>query len=226
MILCYVTDRHSLKEGAPAGVQVGELSRRIAWAAAAGVDWIQIREKDLSARELIDVTRAAVAAFKRTERGSRVIVNDRMDVALAAGAAGVHLGTESVPGEKAIAWLREGNAPPNFIVGVSCHKMSEAVAAEKSGASYVFFGPIFETPSKKSFGPPQGIPKLADLCQAVRIPVLAIGGVTEENADQCVRARAAGIAAIRMFQQARDPESLGAMVSHLRELGRGSTAAG
>ena len=215
MILCYVTDRHLLSESGSADAQVEELFGRIAWAAAAGVDWIQIREKDLSAGELVEVARKAVAETKRVDGGSRVIVNDRIDVALAADAAGVHLGSSSVPVEKTVDWLRQGNAPEDFLVGVSCHAISEAIAAEKARASYVFFGPVYETPSKKDFGPPQGIEKLREVCKAVRIPVLAIGGITEENAGECVRAGAAGIAGIRMFQQARDAASVASVASRL-----------
>jgi len=230
MILCYVTDRHLLGESGRTGAQVEELSRRIAWAAAAGVDWIQIREKDLSAGEMVEVAREAVAAVKRAGgggrggRGGRVIINDRLDVALAAGAAGVHLGGESVPAKKTVEWLRQGNSAKDFLVGVSCHEKGEAVAAEKAGASYVFFGPVYETPSKKDFGAPQGIYKLAEVCKALRIPVVAIGGITEKNASECVRAGAAGIAAIRMFQQARDAEALAATVANLRSLENGSAA--
>ena len=224
MILCYVTDRHSLSENGTAGAQVDELSQRIAWAAAAGVDWIQIREKDLSAGELVEVTRKAVAEVKRVDGSSRVIVNDRIDVALAAGAAGIHLGGASVPVEKAVEWLRQGNAPKDFLVGMSCHAIGDALAAEKAGANYVFFGPMYETPSKKKFGTPQGIEKLRRVCKAVRIPGLAIGGITEENAGECVRAGAAGIAAIRMFQQARDAVSVASAVSKLRSLSSASGA--
>jgi len=224
MILCYVTDRRLLNEGGRAGAQMEELSRGIAWAAAAGVDWIQIREKDLSAGELVEVAREAVAAAKRSGSGGRVIINDRLDVALAASAAGVHLGGGSVPAEKAVEWLRRGNAPKDFLVGVSCHEMGEAIAAEKAGANYVFFGPVYETPSKKVFGLPQGIHRLAKVCKAVGIPVLAIGGITEGNAGECVRGGAAGIAAIRMFQQARDAESLAATVAKVRAGEHGSAA--
>src|SRR6185437_10655396 len=158
------------------------------------------------------------AETKRVDGGSRVIVNDRIDVALAADAAGVHLGSSSVPVEKTVDWLRQGNAPGDFLAGVSCHAISEAIAAEKARASYVFFGPVYETPSKKDFGPPQGIEKLREVCKAVRIPVLAIGGITEENAGECVRAGAAGIAGIRMFQQARDAASVASVASRLRAL--------
>ncbi len=93
--------------------------------------------------------------------------------------------------------------------------MEDARAAEDAGASYVFFGPVFETPSKKSYGPPQGIAKLAEVCSAVRIPVIAIGGVNEENATECMRAGAAGIAAIRMFQEMREAEKLKRAVAKL-----------
>lgn len=218
MILCYVTDRHLLSESGGTDPHVEQLSRRIAWAAAAGVDWIQIREKDLSAGELVEVARQGVAASKRADGGSRVIVNDRIDVALAAGAAGVHLGGGSVPVEAAVEWLRQGNAAKDFLVGVSCHEIRQAIAAEKAGASYVFFGPVYETPSKKKFGPPQGIEKLREVCKAVCIPVVAIGGITQENASECIRAGAAGIAAIRMFQQARDAAFVASVVSKLRAL--------
>ena len=217
MIVCYVTDHHLLSESGSEGAQV-ELSRRIAWAAAAGVDWIQIREKDLSAGELVEVARKGVAASKRANGGTCVVVNDRIDVALAAGAAGVHLGGGSVPVEAAVEWLRRENAAKDFLVGVSCHEISEAIAAEKAGANYVLFGPVYETPSKKRFGPPQGIEKLRDVCKAVCIPVVAIGGITQGNASECIRAGAAGIAAIRMFQQARDAASFASVVSKLRAL--------
>ena len=219
MVLCYVTDRHLLNRAAP----LDDLLQRVEYAAAAGVDWIQIREKDLSARDLADFTRRAVASVLREATGSRadaprVIVNDRIDVALAAGAQGVHLSAVSVPPAEAISWLRAGNAPESFAVGVSCHSLEEAIAAEKAGASYVFFGPVYETPSKVSFGAPQGIDKLAEVSRSSRIPVLAIGGITEANALACLRAGASGIAAIRVFQQAPGAAALAASVSRLRAL--------
>jgi thiamine-phosphate pyrophosphorylase len=168
---------------------------------AAGVDWIQIREKDLPARELFDLTRQCVAlAGART----RILVNDRLDVALAAGAAGVHLGRESATASEVKRWCLAGHAPQGFLVGVSCHSLDEALAAERDGADYIFFGPVFATPSKEAFGPPQGIARLAEVCRTVRIPALAIGGIAPENAAECLRAGAAGIAAIRLFQQPAD----------------------
>jgi thiamine-phosphate diphosphorylase len=210
-IVCYVTDRKSLAVG---GGGEGVLEK-IRTAAAAGVDWVQIREKDLSGRELLALAREAVAGGV----GTRVIVNDRVDVALAAGAAGVHLGRESLSAREVVGWCRGGNAPAEFVVGVSCHGLEEAREAEKAGASYIFFGPVFDTPSKRGMGEPQGVARLGEICRSVTIPVLAIGGVGEENAADCVRAGAAGIAAIRMFQDAQDGAAMQDVIERLHAPG-------
>jgi len=196
-IVCYVTGREAL--GSEASTE--KLLARIRMAVAAGADWVQIRERELTARALLEFTRAAIA-----EAGSkaRVIVNDRLDVALAAGAAGVHLRGDSVPASVAVRWLSETGAHADFLVGVSCHSREDAIKAEAAGANYVFFGPVFDTPAKKKFGAPQGTARLSDVCGSVRIPVIAIGGIDESNAAECLRAGAAGIAAIRMFQEAEE----------------------
>jgi len=211
-IVCYVTDRKLLGTAAP----VPSVLEKIQMAAQAGVDWIQIREKDLPARELLTLTREAVSMADSSGRKTQVIVNDRLDIALAAAAAGVHLGSESVPARDVSRWCRAGNAPSGFRIGVSCHTMEDASEAESAGADYVFFGPIFDTPSKRSFGAPQGISRLKDVCSAVRIPVIAIGGMNRENAAESIRAGAAGIAAIRMFQEAKSPQALAEAVARLR----------
>ena len=211
-VVCYVTDRKLLGTAAP----VPSLLEKIRMAAQAGVDWIQIREKDLPVRELLTLTREAVSIADSSGRKTLVIVNDRLDIALAAAAAGVHLGSESVPARDVIRWCRAGNAPSGFRIGVSCHTIEDASEAVSAGADYVFFGPIFDTPSKRSFGAPQGISRLKDVCGAVCIPVIAIGGVNEENAVECFRAGAAGIAAIRMFQEAKSPQALAEAVARLR----------
>jgi thiamine-phosphate pyrophosphorylase len=211
-VVCYVTDRKLLGTAAP----VPSLLEKIRMAAQAGVDWIQIREKDLPVRELLTLTREAVSIADSSGRKTLVIVNDRLDIALAAAAAGVHLGSESVPARDVIRWCRAGNAPSGFRIGVSCHTMEDASEAESAGADYVFFGPIFDTPSKRSFGAPQGISRLKDVCSAVRIPVIAIGGMNKENAAESIRAGAAGIAAIRMFQEAKSPQALAEAVARLR----------
>jgi thiamine-phosphate pyrophosphorylase len=171
---------------------------------------VQIREKDLAARELLEIVREAVAAGF-----ARIIVNDRLDVALATGAAGVHLGHASVAAREVIAWCRRGNAPPDFLVGVSCHSLEGAKEAESDGASYTYFGPIYETPSKIPFGKPHGVVELAAVSSAVRIPVIAIGGVRESNAAECLGAGAAGIAAIRMIQGESEGAALKTLVDKI-----------
>lgn len=213
MIFCYVTDRRSLQKAGDPAADTHELLACIEHASSAGADWIQIREKDLNGRELAELTRRAISVVQRR---ARILVNDRLDVALAADAAGVHLGSMSVPAAEAVRWVRGGNAPADFLVGVSCHSLDEAKEAEKAGANYIFLGPIYETPSKKNFGPPQGLNKLDKACSVVRIPVLAIGGVNEENTRECLRAGAAGVAAIRMFQEETDPTQLAGAISRLR----------
>ena len=212
-IICYVTDRRALPVGKTASALLNKiLLDTIRAGVAAGVDWVQIREKDLSTRELFGLVREVVLASGRPDsthsHSIKVIVNDRLDVALAAGAAGVHLGQASAPAREAVRWCRAGNAPADFLVGVSCHSLEGAQEAENAGASYTYFGPIYETPSKIPFGKPHGVEELAQVATAVRIPVIAIGGINESNAADCIRAGAAGIAAIRMIQDAADPNAL------------------
>jgi thiamine-phosphate pyrophosphorylase len=200
LIVCYVTDRQSV-DATPGERRESALLQRIENAANAGVGWIQIREKDLPARELLDLTRTAIRVCGNlsVRPAARILVNDRADVAWAAGAAGVHLGERSLPIPTLVNVLR-GPARTDFLVGASCHSLGAALRAAGEGADYLFFGPIFATPSKAGFGPPQGLPKLAEICRAVSIPVIAIGGITLENAAACAAAGAAGIAAIRLFQ--------------------------
>jgi thiamine-phosphate pyrophosphorylase len=211
-IVCYVTDRRSLESRATPNAEAN-LARRIEEAVQAGVDWVQIREKDLPARNLTDLTRAAIDASERAAAGrARVLVNDRLDVAWAAAAAGVHAGESSLP-IRELAEARRRLGREDFLVGASCHSLKGVAEAAEDGADYVFFGPVFATPSKASFGAPQGLAKLAQACQAVSIPVIAIGGITLENAGACGEAGAAGIAAIRLFQQSAD---LAEIVGRLR----------
>jgi thiamine-phosphate pyrophosphorylase len=206
-IFCYVTDRRGLKFAPaasdsslenPLPLPPRSLQNCIRRAVEAGANWIQIREKDLDGRSLVDLTRFAIAETR--EASVRVLINDRLDVALAAKAAGVHLGEKSVPLEAVTRW-RSCAGRSDFLIGVSCHSLESARAAERGGADYVFFGPVFATPSKAAFGLPQGIERLHEICVSVAIPVLAIGGVSLKNADDCITAGAAGIAAIRMFQE-------------------------
>jgi thiamine-phosphate pyrophosphorylase len=118
--------------------------------------------------------------------------------------------------------LRKLAIDQSFLIGASCHSIEAAQAAEPDGANYIFFGPIFATPSKQRFGPPQGVERLAQICRAISVPVLAIGGITLENANSCIAAGATGIAAIRLFQEASNPAEamrrLHQLVSYPRQL--------
>ena len=178
-------------------------------AVAAGVDWIQIREKDLDSRSLMELARFAVAEARSTS--TKILINDRLDVALAAGANGVHLGEQSLPVAQVNEWRRSA-ARTDFQIGMSCHSIEGAQSAERGGADYVFFGPVFATPTKAVFGAPQGAERLREVCSSVRIPVLAIGGIAGENAHACLEVGAAGIAAIRLFQAARDSSEIAARI--------------
>jgi thiamine-phosphate pyrophosphorylase len=186
------------------------LVERIRDAAYAGVDWIQIREKDLDAGPLFQLVSGAVNAIRGG--AARIIVNDRLDVAWAAHANGVHLGENSLPLVNVIRASRRSEIS-EFLVGASCHSLDAATRAAQDGAGYVLFGPVFATPSKAVFGAPQGLERLQEVCRSVSVPVLAIGGIDAANSKACLEAGATGIAAIRMFQDSHD---LSALVSTLR----------
>jgi thiamine-phosphate pyrophosphorylase len=176
-------------------------------AAAAGCRLVQVRERDLGARDLAAFVRAAVAAA----RPGRVLVNDRLDVALAAGADGVHLRATSLPAAEARA-VASRLGRPDFLIGVSTHALDEAREAEAGGADFVVAGPVFETPSKLPYGPPLGPDRFAEVCRAVRIPVLAIGGINLENFREPLSRGAAGVAAIGMLS---DPRAVARTVREL-----------
>jgi thiamine-phosphate pyrophosphorylase len=202
-LLCYVTDRRSL--AASPGLAIDFQLQKIEQAAKAGADWIQIREKDLSGRELAGLVERAMT---RVGSGSAVLVNDRVDVACASGASGVHLGERSLPPSEAKRLVELRCPRKDFFVGVSVHSLERAMAAEQAGADYVIFGPVYATPSKANFGHPQGVQGLQEICKRLTIPVLAIGGITLANAGDCLAVGAAGIAAIRLFQDAANLDDL------------------
>lgn len=213
-----MTDRRSLPESEPRKALEALLSK-IEAAAAAGVDWIQIREKDLSGRDCALLVQGALqrAAKSPASNGAtaRILVNDRLDVGLSERADGVHLGEQSLPLPEVKRFVGNRGERGDFLIGVSCHSLKAAKSAASEGADYLFFGPVFATPSKATFGAPQGLERLAEVCRAVSIPVLAIGGIALANASECLAAGASGIAAIRLFQDARDTSSL---VQSLRKL--------
>jgi len=237
-LLCYITDRRQLRSESLAAV-IRDCLR-------AGVDMVQIREKDLKGQELTALVEEAVSAAREQERKplesasatprppdkpcyaplgevlapqhpcfprlnrAYILVNDRLDVALGTGADGVHLGAHSMP----VQVVRKVTPRP-FVIGVSCHSLDEALAAESGGADYLVLGPIFETPSKLAYGPPLGLEELRRAASRVGIPILALGGINVERVRPCLEAGAAGIAGIRIFQ---DCASLEELVRELRAL--------
>lgn len=179
MLRYYITDRRA----------AGGADRVLEVIARGGFDYVQVREKDMPARDLLAFVRQAVAIAH--PQGIRVLVNERADVAKVAGADGVHLPSGAV-------------APSLFqglTVAVSCHSVADVVRAERDGAAFVVLGPVYDTPSKRAYGMPLGLDVLREACASVRIPVLALGGVTEARVAECLQAGAAGIAAITIFQK-------------------------
>jgi thiamine-phosphate pyrophosphorylase len=177
MIRCYVTDRRQ-----------GNLLASVSAAVRDGVEIVQVREKDLEAQELYDLVCQVRDAAAGTD--TRVLVNDRLDIALAAGIDGVHLPGNGLPTEKVRTLVKT--------LGRSVHTAEEGIRAEAAGADFVIFGPIFDTPGKT----PVGLDALRSVASAVKIPVLAIGGITHENTTLVLETGAAGIAGIRLFQRA------------------------
>jgi len=161
----------------------------IAFAAAKAADLIQVRAKEMDAGRLLEFCFAARAACQGT--GALLLVNDRLDVALAAGFDGVQLPAAGMP----VGRVRE-QAGAEFLVGQSCHSAAEVA---QSQADFALLGPIFPTPSKLAFGPALGLAALRQAAECA-VPVLAVGGVTNGNAAACIGAGAAGVAAIRAWQ--------------------------
>jgi thiamine-phosphate pyrophosphorylase len=166
-------------------------------AIAAEISLVQIREKQLAARVLYELVVEAMALAR--ESSTRLLVNDRVDIALSAHADGVQLTSESMP-----AAVVRKIAGKQFMIGVSTHSVAEASAAQQGGADFAVFGPVFETESKRAFGPPQGVDKLAEVTTRLGdFPVVAIGGITVENSAECFRAGASGVAAIGLFEDGK-----------------------
>jgi thiamine-phosphate pyrophosphorylase len=176
-------------------------------AVRARVPLIQLREKNLTARTLYELTGRCVEITRGTE--TRVLVNDRADIARAAGADGCHLTTRSL--EASVIRRTFGH---DFLIGVSTHSLAEALAARDDGADFAVFGPVFDTPSKLSYGQPVGLESLREAAHALSgFPILALGGLTNENSREALDAGASGVAAIRLFS---DPAELGAMAATIR----------
>ena len=199
MLLCYITDRTRFP--GDEGTRQHALLEKIAEASRAGVDLIQLREKDLSSRKLETLVHAAMQVIHENigEPATRLLINSRSDIALACGADGVHLRSEDIfPPEVRRIWIKAGNSS-RPLVSVSCHTVAEVASAASEGADFAVFAPVFEkkdSPATKA----AGLDQLREACQQ-KVPVLALGGITLENAAACIQAGAAGIAAIRLFQE-------------------------
>ncbi len=198
MLLYYITDRKSLAE--TEAQQRGALLRRIADAAGAGVDWIQLREKDLTTRDLERLASEAVHAVRENSATTKLLINSRADVAVACGADGVHLPAgELAPSEVRALWMQSRGSRP--LVGVSAHSAAEVRQAQTELADFAVLAPIFE---KVQTGTPGiGLEALRAACAEAshRFAVLALGGINLGNARSCIEAGAAGVAGIRLFQQ-------------------------
>lgn len=209
-IVCVVTPGQARRLEDDAARRVVAVAAR---ASAAGVDIVQVRERSLPDGELAVLVRRVVAAVDRSR--TAVLVNDRVDVALASGADGTHLRADGV----AAARVR-GIAPAGFLIGRSVHTAAEARAAERDGGvDYVFFGTVYPSAGKPSSHPVAGIGALRDVCAATSLPVVAIGGVTAGRATELAAAGAAGVAAIGMFAGAdrMEPDEMAALVRDTRQ---------
>lgn len=226
MFLYYITDRKQLSADPEQCIRL--LLERIRAAAEAGIDAIQLRERDLTAKELVELASRANEIVKQTNVTSsakvqtRLLINSRVDVALACGCDSVHLRSDDILPADARAVLVEAGATRPF-VAVSCHSVSEVELAAGHGADFVVLGPVFG----KADGslPALGLPSLEDARHRLKfgssgMPIIALGGITLENARQCLQAGAAGIAGIRLFQTG----NIASTISQLRSAGsRAST---
>ncbi|OGW19488.1 MAG: thiamine-phosphate diphosphorylase [Nitrospirae bacterium GWC1_57_7] len=186
--LYLITDRHAAKIPLPQAVRA---------ALEGGVRAVQLREKDLPIRELLKLAGELRRITK--EYGARLFINDRVDVAVAVDADGMHLGGESIPVDAVRRIVGD-----KMLIGVSTHSLSEAVEAAQRGADFITFGPAFETPSKKKYGPPVGLGPIAEIKKAIRIPVFALGGITVSNVSAVIDAGVDGIGLISAILAADD----------------------
>ena len=195
-LICLITDRRRLSPESSPEESFDRLVALVGAASRAGVDLIQLREPDLPALSLETLAERCVRASGPTP----LLVNDRLDVALAARAAGIHLRSDSV--DAAVARMAAG---PDFLIGRSVHGVDEAREASHAGAvDYLVFGTVFETASKSAGHAVAGVTSLAELCAAVQVPVLAVGGITLDRAPAVAGSGAAGLAAIGLFLPPKD----------------------
>ena len=212
--ILYLITRGATSEGTtPDAPEFARILNQISAAVAAGINLIQIREKQLTTRVLFELVERASELTRETN--TRLLVNDRADVAVGAGADGVHLTTQSLDA----ATIRKIFGQ-EFLIGASTHSLAEARAAQEQGADFIVFGPVFETQSKKRFGSPVGLEELSDVARDLGdFPVFALGGISATNAVDCFAAGAQGIAGIGLFG---DAENLVSVMGALRDAARGA----
>ena len=173
------------------------LLEKIAEAARAGIDLVQLREKDMGARELEVLAREAVIGVREFGHWARLLITSRTDVALATGASGVHLRSNDISAADVRKTWREGNGAGQPLISKSCHSTADVFACEAGGADFAVFAPVFGKGGQTQKA--AGLDALREACRH-GVPVLALGGVTVENARLCTKAGAAGVAGIRLFQ--------------------------
>ena len=201
-IIYLITSGQTTSKTTPNSHEFSAILRLVEAAVASNISLVQLREKSLTARVLYELTSSAVAITRNSS--TRLLVNDRFDIAMGAHADGVHLTSRSMSPD-----VVRSSCGPEFLIGASAHSLSEARLARDRGADLVVFGPVFETESKRAYGAPQGLVKLREVCSALNgFPVIALGGVKVENARECFRSGAAGLAAISLFSDAAKLKSV------------------
>jgi thiamine-phosphate pyrophosphorylase len=196
LLLYYITDRTQFPGGEDERRE--RLLEKIAEAARAGMDFVQFREKDLCARDLELLAREAVTRVRNFSSTTRLMINSRTDIALAVGADGVHLRSSDVSAADVRKIWHAANGPGEPLVSVSCHSAADVLACEEARADFAIFAPVFGKEGRPQ--KPAGLDMLRVAC-GHRVSVLALGGVTVENAHLCTEAGAAGVAGIRLFQK-------------------------
>jgi len=210
-ILYLITRGATTEATTPDSEEFQTILRQVSAAVTAGIQLIQIREKQLTAQVLFELTAGVVTIVRRSS--TRVLVNDRVDIAKSAGADGVHLTTRSLTPD-----VIRKMFGAKFLIGASTHSLIEAHDARRQGADFAVFGPIFPSPSKEKYGPPLGLRKLSEAARELGpFPLIALGGISIENVNKCLLARASGIAGITLFSE---PDNLATTVETISELSK------